>query len=342
MKSSTPIGILHNLIHTELMSQSTLDTSEEKFRQLLAGIEKAYYAFQPRYEISFNKPLTAKRKYYYALIEKASTQYLNSVTDDIAASSNINERKFSVSTSLKSISKLLSDASNLVGTYSLHFKNLETKSPDKETLDKTYIIQALRLHLCRIYLEIQDSNIDFLKEEPLPFDELNEKYFSDSIPNSYIKDAPKLKSNDAFIKNNKSASEEKPTFVPQAFDFRGKKDDVLSYNEIIKSPSLFSRFEESLYQNEFIDEKGKFRKSDHGKKEPMAAIYQTLIHKGYFNKYKFVKTKRKEIQPLDIRKFLDERYQSALDAQFRTWGRNQKKLAEFIGNHYWIDKLPTC
>lgn len=339
MKSKEPIEILHNLLHKDLLSQATLAISEEKFKQLLTGLDKSYYTFQPRYEISFNKPLTAKRKYYYLLIEKASTQYLNSAMDEIAASSNVNERKYSVNASIKSIVKLLVDTSGYIETYGLNFENLQSKGLDKETSDKIYIIQALRLHLCRMYLEIQDNNLDYNKEEAFTYDELNEKYFSDEIPNSFIKDAPKVKSDNTSVKNNKPTEENKRTFVPQAKDFREnkKKSVVLAYSEIIKNSERFSRFEEALYSAGLINEECEFQ-DKHGQKQELAAVFHTLIQKGYFQKFKF--PGKKPISSLEIRKFLDHRYQSNTDKQFRTWSNEPDKLADFVSKRYWIDKLP--
>ncbi len=339
MKSIEPIDILHNLLHKELFSHSALATSEEKFKQLLAGLEKSYYTFQPRFEISFNKPLNAKRKYYSVLIDKLSTQYLNSATDDIAASSNDNERKYSVNASLKSITKLLVDTNGYIEAYGLNFANLNTKGLDKETSDNTYIIQFLRLHLCRMYLEIQDNNKNYLKEDSLSFDELNDKYFSDVISNTFIKEASKVKSDEKTVKHNQPAPEVKPSFVPHAGELqnRKKRNDILSYEEIIKNPDRFSRFEEALYNAGLINVECEFQ-DKHGQKQELAAIFHTLIQKGYFQKFKF--PGKKPISSLEIRKFLDHRYQSNTDKQFRTWSNEPDKLADFVSKRYWIDKLP--
>ena len=50
---------------------------------------------------------------------------------------------------------------------------------------------------------------------------------------------------------------------------------------IIKTPTRFASFEESLFQNGYIDENYKFV-DKHGMKNEMAAIYHQLINKGYF------------------------------------------------------------
>src|SRR5690606_33960864 len=107
---------------------------------------------------------------------------------------------------------------------------------------------------------------------------------------------------------------------------------------IIKDSGRFSRFEEELFSHELIDENYNF-KNQHGQIQELAAIFQTLIKKGYFNKRQF--PKNKEIKPVDIRKFLDHRYNSNTDKQFRTWANKPDELADFVGSKYWIDKLPT-
>jgi uncharacterized membrane protein len=113
----------------------------------------------------------------------------------------------------------------------------------------------------------------------------------------------------------------------------------LSYETIIKNPQYFAQFEEQLFANDFISKDYNFQKGK-VKINDFACIYIALIKKGYFNKKDF--TTKKEIKLLDVRKFLDNRYNSNFDKQFRTFLKLSKEVAEFISNHYWIDNLPPC
>ena len=141
------------------------------------------------------------------------------------------------------------------------------------------------------------------------------------------------------------ASPSNPKAIPQApkpfkaltNDFRDTSKGILSYEAIIKTPTRFASFEESLFQNGYIDENYKFV-DKHGMKNEMAAIYHQLINKGYFHQHTFQPTK--QIKDVDIRKFLDHRYQANLDKQFRTYRQNPEQLAEYIDSQYWLTKLP--
>ena len=48
----------------------------------------------------------------------------------------------------------------------------------------------------------------------------------------------------------------------------------------------------------------------------------------------------KAIKDVDIRKFLDHRYQTNLDKQFRNYRQNAEALAEYIDSQYWLTSLP--
>lgn len=175
-----------------------------------------------------------------------------------------------------------------------------------------------------------------MKEEAISEEELHQQYFSEQAPSkSLIIEAVKL--NLPLPASQVTAKPQTVQSEAKAFDFRPEKKGIISYDAIIKDSGRFSRFEE-LFLHELIDENYTF-KNQHGQIQELAAIFQTHIKKGYFNKRQF--PKNKEIKPVDIRKFLDHRYNSNTDNQFRTWANKPDELADFVGSKYWIDKLPT-
>lgn len=313
-------------------------TPDAKYKQLLEDLIKVHFSYQPLYEPAFAKPLTAKRKYYYALIENAVIEYLNVLNAEISAAGIVNEKKYWVHTALsKVLSQKLRDISKVIESLNFNLSNLVNKSVSNQLKDDTYIIQYLRLQLTRTYLEIQDRNKEHLKEEALSFQELNEKYFSEPLPESHIKEASKINlptSSPQII-----TKQTDPEFETKAFDFRPEKGkNILDYTTVVKNPDRFSSFEEKLFTNELIEKNYDFR-NKHGQIQELAAIYHALIQKNYFNKRKY--PGNKPIKEVDIRRFLDHRYKSSTQKQFNTWSNDRDKLADFINERYWLDKLPV-
>lgn len=333
---SPAFDTFQNILFLELRPWMNTTIPEAKYKELQQNLKKEYYAFQPLYEVDFTKPLSARRKYYHALIETEAIQYLNAFNNEMSAALNDQEKKYWVHTTLtKSISQKLKEVKDTIESFGYHLNKFSDSSTNNNTLDDAYIIQLLRFQLIRIYLEIQDGYKQHLKEDALTFEELNEKYFSETLSTSYIKEAAKL--NLTSSSNSINAKPVSPSFEPKAFDFRPVAKGILSYQTIIKNSDRFLRFEEQLFSHDLIDENYNFR-NKHGQKQELAAAFQTLIQKGYFNARKF--PENKVIKPVEIRKFLDYRYTSNTDKQFRDWN-NPDKLSDFVSSRHWIDKLPV-
>lgn len=128
-------------------------------------------------------------------------------------------------------------------------------------------------------------------------------------------------------------------FTPPKDDFRDIKKGVLKYGQIIKNPDRFARFEELLHENHYIANNYVFNKK-HGQINEMAMIYHYLINMSYFNE-RCLPTIRK-ITDLDIRNFLNYRYQADIVKQFNTFSNNTKEINTFVENNRWLEKLPHC
>jgi len=192
--------------------------------------------------------------------------------------------------------------------------------------------------LIRLYLEIQESYSENLKDEPLSEEEIYLTYFNEQTPiPSLIIPADKINivKSPLMIKKEES----KKSFNARRSDIREDSKGVLSYEQIIKNQSRFAQIEEELFSNGFIDENYQYI-DKHGQKQKFAAIYHQLIRKGYFNNRIF--PGNKEIKSAVIRKFLDHRYNVDLDKQFRTWANIQDELLKFIEKDYWLDHITSC
>jgi len=311
-----------------------------KFKQLLAEVKKEYFTYQPNYEVDFIKPLSNFRKYYLAIIEHDATKYLNDLHAEIDASTNPAEIKYLVHFALtRTLSQKLNETSKILLERKYHSTQFDLSSGnlqlDKSVADESFVIHYLKHQLVRLFLEVQESYQNHLKEESLSEEEIYYKYFNEQAPKpSFVGEAdnyPNLKA--IPIKEKK---EEKETFNALRQDIRNEKKGIFTYGQLVKNQSRFAQIEEDLFEHELIDKNYQFI-DKYGQKRYLAAVYHQLIRKGYFNKRIF--PGNVEVKPMQIRKFLDHRYNSDVDKQFRIWDGTQKELIDFIEKDYWLDNI---
>jgi len=215
--------------------------------------------------------------------------------------------------------------------------------------DALYVIYNLRIALLRLYYMCQIRFSEYTAEHFITDTEVLAKidpqgFFNDNNP------SPIVKVFKAFL-NAKSNSDLKsaPTALVDSFplksvakslpftfrnsDFRPGFKGKVSFNDII-NPDKFANFEKNLFEYEYIDTDYNFT-NKHGKKKEIAALFKIIIEKKFFrdNLYK----SRSKLRPAHIRQYLDFRYNTKTDQEFR------KCTIEFINqlknNHYWVDQL---
>jgi len=307
--------------------------TDAKYKQLIQSIQREYYSFQPLYSIDFPKPLTPKRKYYFLLIENAAIGYLNKIQNEIKSALNTEEKQYWIHATLaKTLSQNLIDTENIIAARKCSLANMS--STELAIQDESYIIQYLKHQLVRLFLEIQETNKDLVKEDLLTIKELNAKFFSDPINEEYFKPADIVKGVEKIATSIKSEI----VFEPKAYDFRKPAKGILSYDEVVRNKNRFYDFEATLFHQGLIDINYNFT-DKHGKIQELAAAFHALIQKNFFNTMKFPGAKA--IKPLDIRKFLDHRYGSNTEKQFRVWANKQEELSSYIDAR-WMYRIPPC
>lgn len=317
------------------------DVADLKFKQDLGELKKVYHQYQPSYDISFPKPLNNKRKYFQLLIENESTQFLNYIHKQIEESLNDNSKKYHVHMALsRTLKEKLNETSQVINDRNYSPETFDPKYGNLQgsqlIADEAYILYLLKHHLVRLYLEIQDNHSEYLKEESLTEDDIYLTFFNHVAPNpSHIIGADKITIAKEIQKEGSTI--QPANFQPITSDFRNEAKGVLPYGTIIKTPDRFARFEEALRLHDFIDDNYNFS-DKHGMKQELAMIYHLLISKGYFNKRRF--NPNKSIREVDIRKFLDHRYQTNLDKQFRNYRNQPNVVAEFVDSQYWLTRIP--
>ena len=326
--------------------------SEPKFKQDLNDFQKTFHQFQPIYELSFPKPLSIKRKYFQTLIESEAIRFLNLIHQQINDSINDQAKNYLVHMALtRSLNEKLNEVHQIIMERDCN-QDILASTPgsvkvDPIQADDAYILFYIKHQLVMLFMEIQDNYRQFLSTEPLSENEIYLTYFNHTSPDpSFIIKASKIEH--VSPANPLLNIESSTNFKPIANDVRDEAKGILSFQDIIKDSDRFASFEESLRLYDYIDDNYNFT-DQHGMKNNLAMIYHHLIKKGYFNKRKFPEKKgskefkgNKEIKEVDIRKFLDHRYNTNVDKQFRSYRSKPEEITAFVDKHYWLSSLPTC
>lgn len=319
------------------------DTRNDQFyKNALADVESSYYTSQPLYELAFTKSLSPKRDYYLRLIDNEAIDYLNEVNKKMQTALSEDSKIYTIHVALQNSlpSKLNKIARTITdqGYAEIHYK--PSSKPLKTDIllsDGSYIFEYLKHSFVRLYLEIQDRYKEFVKNDIYNIEDLYVKYFDEPEPEAAViieAQQVKVKSIQNFTQNKA----EDVKFKQITSDFRPDSKGILDYKHIVKNPARFATFEESLFTHGYIDINYNYT-NEHGKKNELAMIYHYLITKGYFNKRTF--SPNKSIKDLDVRKFLDHRYATNVDKQFRNYIENREKIADFVESQFWLFNLPS-
>ena len=330
------LPLFNSILHHHLRPWKATG-SEQKFGQLLHSLPKENYHQQPLYEVAFPKPLTAKTRYYKALIDNEAMAFLNKMEAALANAINNNEKKFHIHTALtKKLKGLLTDTQKEIVKQKLYLKTLEDPEQDKQQRDNAWILQYLKYQLIRLYLEIQNSYPEFLNDDALTEEDIHSTYFSENIPEGkLIVIVPTA----VFKKpTNKIISAEEILFKPVKGDVREPFKTILTYPEIIAKPDKFAKIEILLFEDQVIDPDYNFIRKQ-GNVQKLAAYYQVLIKKNYFNRFYF--PGKNEVTSLHIRKFLNYRYDVLIDREFRRFNKAEVLEEYFIKNPA-PSLIPSC
>ena len=317
--------------------------TDSKIRQLLSEIKEENYKTPPKYEVTFIKPLSNIRKYYQKIIDNEDINYLNELHTAISNTLNKAEKEYIVSCAInKIIAQKMNETAEVINErkYTPEQFDLkrQSKISDTHLADESYILHLLKHHLVRLTMEIQEFYSQYLTEILSP-EEIYNKYFNETSPKEkYISDANNY-SETYQVNDIKQQKLTKATFKIIKGDIHPGKKDVALYNDIIRNPDRFGRFEEQLSIHQFINE-NYFYCGKQGYKNKLAIIVHLLIEKNYFNN--FNDTERRKITPRDIIKFINHRYDIDIDKQFRMYKNESEKRAKYIDSTYWLYNLLAC
>lgn len=332
------LELYHNILFLGLQPNKNHSKKDAYYKEQLLNVKNEYYSFQPRYQCLFEKPLSAKRKYYVSVIENEAIKQLNTFVLDFQNALLDNIKKYLFNNALKAITQKFNEIYIRCKKGSYSFERLKAGVEDENEEDEIYIFFYLRTELIRIYLEITEAFNEFATDEFYNEEEVYKKFFKEtSPPKDLIIAADNIQQPVPASKMNVEKTSK--VFKAMKKDIREPNRKIILYDTIIKNPQYFAQFEEYLFSNELIDNKYNFIEV-HGNKLKMANVYCALIKKNYFHPRDF--KAKKTITPLHIKHFLNHRYNTNIDKEFRNILANPQNTIDFIANNILIEQLPTC
>jgi len=288
-----------------------------------------------QYKTQFPTPTTVKRRYYYYLIQRQAALFYNAFVTNIQESLNQNEAYYWVQYSLdRVLDGYLREVNRQIennGWYA-SLVRLTGTAAQQPSAEAAYVLQLLKYNLMALYLNVQHLGKAYLDALPLTPDELYEKYFDEATHtamqiNRVVTDVPTL-----------TPIPEPPhtSFTPQSRDIRNPAAKVLAFDTVVADREKFARFETALYEHQIIDSQYSFV-GTHGNLQLLIVVYLLMLQKGCFAQRLF--PKNKPLSPLDVRRFLDHRYQTNTEKDFRRLRGDAAKQQALIDAHFWLSRL---
>lgn len=334
----------NTLIHLHESPRQMRTLSDVRFRELLNELKETEYKVQPKYEVYFDKPISEKRKYFVLRIKNIAIEYLNAIHLAVKDSPGAKQKTFHVYTALsRTIPSVMMDLHQLIETCNYSeslYQPQNGKIQISVEADEAFVFQYLKHQLVRLYLELSEAYPAYRKNQNLELEDLYYKFFHSVAPQTAVVDgAPEIVLKEPAL--IESFPDTDNTFRAVIADVHNPPDNLFTYSEIIKKPTVFARVEELLFQNKYITKDYQFI-NKHGRKGEMAAIYNILIDKGYFNERLFDPIRT--IDDTDVVRFLDHRYRisPSLDKQFRNYRKDPQLVNAFLEQHYWTRNILTC
>lgn len=322
----------------------TLD-NDRVWGNKLSELKRRVSLFQPHFKVTLPGNLNNIRKYYSLIIENETIDYLNDFHNEMKEAIILEELLFLIKRALGSkINQVLADIDHIIThrRYSMDYiTDLNQLSSERVSFaNESYILFFLKYQTIRIFKELRSTYEAILDNDILSDEELMFKYFREGTETlKFISNAEIVKGLNSVVIHERPKS--KPDFVNKPYDFRIAEKGVYSYEQMIKNPKLFSIIEEYLYENDIIDQDFIFKESSLGMtKLKFAALVHQMYKLKYFNSV--VPAKRKKIDDLDIRKFINHRYQTNIDRQFRELRNDEEKLSETIEKDSFIGSIGAC
>lgn len=270
---------------------------------------------QAVYEVTYDlvQNETCTRVYWY--VENAVHQYLNNLQVLLDASDK------------RTYPYILQEKASKPMEQLLLKLNVQMGEEVEPSQDRKICLEILQTFLVWCYAEVCEKRLELLKEDEVPLFQIYQGYFQSEEPNPPC------------IHERITTLETQPINSPKLLTQTKPVKPKTTFEQLIQIPDQFQRAEQLMMENKLIDEN---RKAivNHGNRKYLAAVYVQLIKQGYFHKRIF--PENIPIRPIDIRKFLDNRYTVKLPKQFNYWLKNDKEHTTYIEKYFWLENLQAC
>jgi hypothetical protein len=335
------LAVYTEILYGTLRPWKVKTNNDRVWETKLSELPKKVYSFQPQFKVSLPGNLINIRKYYSLLIENEAIAYLNDFHTEMKEAIIKEEKQYLLNRALKSkINQMLKDIDQIITVRRYSMDYFLTISHEVSIANESYILFLLKYQTIRIFKELRNVYEHSMNNKVLTDEELMYKYFREGTENlRFISEAEKVEGLGSVVIHEPPKS--KALFTDKPYDFREQKKGVLSYEQMVKNPKLFSIIEEYLYENDIIDKDFIFKESKHGMtKLKFAALIYQMEKRKYFSRV--VISSKKKMNDLDIRKFMNQRYQTDIDRQFRELKNNEEKLKEIIEGDHFIENIGGC
>lgn len=357
-----PIEVFDSIIYGKRHPKKLVSVTDDSFRVMIDKIK--YLKDDPKlsYKLEITKPKNLKTRYYKKLIDYCKVSFIISSIEEIENAKYKDQDFYLYDEILHSqIEPKIIDCCNILNNIPfspshdmIDYQLKSVLKPSEGYEDYPYIFEYLLNSLNHIYIEVQNKFSNLCNEDLIEFNDYKEGYlspkfmrekellkveFSKKHKNPKPQPITEEHLGEVISTTERPEEESRKVFKHTTDDLKPPPKKILTYQQIIKKPDWFSRFEKQLFDFGCIDEEYRFT-DRHGDKQVLAAIYHQLIFKNYFNERTFKPTKA--ITSLHIRKFLDNRYGTDLDKQFRNLANDQAKLYKIIDKYAWVSNLATC
>jgi len=329
------LELYHSIIFLGLNPKKIHTKNNAYFKQLFQSVKKEVYLFHPIYDVDFEQPFTPKRKYNHTLIQNEAIRYLNNVFLEFQNANSINERKYLFNAFNSIITQKFNEVYSLCKKENYSYSRLKEGIEDLLIEDEVYIIQYLKTELIRIYLEVAEKFGEYNTNDSYTIENIYRHFFKEKLPspNLLIEAVPQI---DTKLINHLVKNDNKEKFTPIQNDLTEVPKGILPFKTIVDKQEYFSIFEDALFTHGLIDTKYKFVET-HGLQKEMGIIYAVLIQKNYFHKRDF--EKQRPIKPIDIKKFLNNRYKTTIDREFRNAMKNNNLVRHYLDSNFWLENL---
>lgn len=182
---------LDEILYTGLRPWLKANNPDEKFTSMISGINTVNPAFQPQYEIKFERPFNSKTKFYSKLISNETINTCNQLFGILLEDNNPQLIKYRINDTLnKKLKSRLMDIGKLIKNQKFEIDYINPRKTtfdiDQEHKTNTYIFQLLKISFIQIYLEIQDAFKTWIQDELIVEDFYTQLLFEPVPNNSFI------------------------------------------------------------------------------------------------------------------------------------------------------------